>query len=97
MKNLNVILILLLVSFGFSNCTKIGRNITVKGKVLNPITNEAYKGIDVRLLKSKDTDYYGGYKMIKSTISDENGAFELNAGRLGPIWLSTNIEEYKEY
>ena len=49
------IFILLLFSIGFIGCTKIGRNITVQGKVLNPLTDKPYKDIEIKLLKKVKT------------------------------------------
>lgn len=52
----------------FSSCTKFGKNITIEGRVLNPITNEPISGVEVYLFKSEvNLDYYGGYKSIKET------------------------------
>ncbi|MDX1651105.1 MAG: hypothetical protein R3277_01350 [Brumimicrobium sp.] len=82
--------ILILISFlflGTSSCTKVGRNITVKGKVINPITGTRYPDLKVQLVKSQSLSLPGGFKEIKHTFTDENGEFELNATRLGKIWV----------
>ncbi len=92
-RHISSVALILMIVFA---CTKIGKNITVKGRVLNPITGEAHEGIEIRLLRNRNLEYNGGYKTIKSTTTDENGYFELNAGRMGPIWLSTNIVNYQE-
>ena len=72
---------------GVTSCTKIGRNITIKGKVINPLTNVTYEGIKVQLVKSQSFSLPGGFKEIKHTFTDENGEFELNATRLGDVWV----------
>ena len=69
------------------SCTKIGKNITVKGRVLNPITGVGISGVEIKLLRSQNLQYNGGYKAIKKVVSDENGNYEINATRLGPIYL----------
>lgn len=94
-KSLNILLLLFTV-FCFSTCTKFGKNVTVKGQVLNPITSQPISGIKVRLIKSQNLKYYGGYKGVKETTTDANGHFELSAGRLGSIWIVTDYN-YKDY
>ncbi len=78
---------IVIVLITLASCTKIGRNITVKGKVINPITGQGISGVEIKLLRSQNLQYNGGYKAIKKVISDENGNFEINAMRLGPIYL----------
>ena len=77
------------------SCTKIGRNITVKGRVLNPITGEGYEGATIELIKSENLQYNGGYKEVKHTLSDANGNFEISATRLGPVWIQAQTGGYK--
>ncbi|MFA5574344.1 MAG: carboxypeptidase-like regulatory domain-containing protein [Brumimicrobium sp.] len=89
MKNRTLILTLFSLLFAVIGCTKFGKNITVEGRVLNPITNEPIKGITVFLHKSN-------YKTIQKTITEEDGKFRLSAGRLGPIWAGTDYY-YKDY
>lgn len=75
-----VIIISLLILSAIS-CTKFGKNVTVKGVVKNPITDEAYEGLKVQLLVGETFALPGGFKEIKSTETDQNGKFELSAGR----------------
>jgi hypothetical protein len=85
---------LVLIGFlAFISCTKIGRNITVKGKVVNPVTNEPIEGVKVQLVRSTNFQIPGGYKEIKHTFSDINGVFELNATRLGDVWIQAQRGE----
>lgn len=88
------IIIVFLISIG--SCTKFGKNITIKGRVENPITNKSIPGIKVRLIKSENLQYYGGYKTIKETTTDANGHFELSAGRIGSVWIVIDYN-YKDY
>ncbi|MGM0478350.1 MAG: hypothetical protein ACQERC_03930 [Bacteroidota bacterium] len=77
----------LVLAFLLFSCTKFGRNITIKGKVVNPITGTTYSDLKVQLVKSQSLSLPGGKKEIKHTFTDENGGFELNATRLGKIWV----------
>lgn len=83
----SLIIIGLVIITSIIACTKVGRNITIKGKVINPLANVTYEGIKVQLVKSQSLSLPGGYKEIKHTFTDENGAFELNATRLGEVWV----------
>ena len=96
MKNRILILTLFSLLFVVVGCTKFGKNITVEGRILNPITNEPISDITVRLIKSKNLQYYGGYKTIKETTSDANGNFELSAGRTGGVWIVADFN-YQNY
>ncbi len=89
MKTLNVMLILLIFSFGNASCTKLGKNVTIKGRVINPVNNEPIAEKKVYL-------YRNNFKTIKRTNTNENGEFELSAGRFGPIWAEVSYD-YKEY
>lgn len=51
MKALKIIFGLSLL-FALSTCTKFGKNVTVKGRVLNPITGEGIAGEEVWLMRS---------------------------------------------
>ena|SRR3989338_8116050 len=63
-----------------SSCTKDGKNITVQGRVLNPVTGEGIANVEIRLLKETtgSPGTSGGYKAVESVYSDANGSFELN-------------------
>ena len=81
-----VIIISLLILSAIS-CTKIGKNVTVKGVVKNPITDETYEGLKVQLLVGETFALPGGFKEIKSTETDQNGKFELSAGRTKEVYV----------
>ena len=76
------VLIIVVVLFSLLSCTKVGRNITVKGKVVNPVTNAPFEGIEVWFQRTTN-QLPGGYKTIKEEITDTNGEFEINATRIG--------------
>ncbi len=50
---------------------------TVKGRVMNPVTGEGIEGAEVKLLKIVGS-YDSNYKTIKSAITDASGNFELD-------------------
>lgn len=83
----NLIIISLVFITSILSCTKVGRNITVKGKVLNPLTGTTYEDIKVQLVRIKNLQLPGGFTEIKHTHTDANGEFELNATRLGDVWV----------
>jgi len=86
MKKIALINLIAIVFIAVS-CTKFGKNITVKGRVLNPITGEGYAGVEIKLLRSKSFQYAGGYTAIQKVTSDENGYYEISAMRTGTIYL----------
>jgi hypothetical protein len=67
-----LILILLMAS-----CTKFGKNVTIKGRIMNPITGKGIEGAEIWLQKTAG-GYDGGYKTVKKATSGSDGAFELN-------------------
>ena len=73
-------LILLLTGALFS-CTKFGRTITVKGRVINPVTGEGIQGAKM-ILQRGTAGLPGGNKTVKSVYSDADGNFELNKSGL---------------
>ena len=56
-------------------CTKFGKNVTIEGRVMNPITGEGIAGIELELLRTT-TGLPGGYKSVKSTNSNSDGSYE---------------------
>ncbi|MNK12805.1 hypothetical protein D3C87_308820 [compost metagenome] len=58
-------------------CTKFGKNVTLKGRVMNPVTGEGIPGAEVKLLKIVG-GYDSNYKTIKSAVTDGSGSFELD-------------------
>src|SRR5690606_17662785 len=77
------------------SCTKFGKNITVKGRVLNPITNEGYEGATVELIRSKYLQYSGGFKELKHTTTNQNGEFEISAYHAGAVLVQVQASGYK--
>ena len=80
------IYISLLLVFLLFSCTKFGRNVTIKGKVINPVTNEPIEGIEAWFQKTTN-GLPGGFKTIKEEVTDANGEFEINAGRIGTHYI----------
>jgi hypothetical protein len=71
------IFLIFLLALPLFTCTKFGKNVTIKGRVMNPITGAGIPDAEVKLLKST-IGLPGGDKKIKSVFSDSNGDFELN-------------------
>ncbi len=63
--------------FLFGGCTKFGKNVTIKGRVLNPITGEGIEGAEIWLQKTT-LGLPGGLKTVKKVTSSADGSFELN-------------------
>src|SRR5690554_6005709 len=77
MKKLGVFIILLSVVFMSCN-----RKTTLKGRVLNPVTNQGIEGFTIAV--SKDTwELPGGAKTVGETTSDANGDFVLKFKKSG--------------
>ncbi len=74
MKNLAFYIIL---SISALSCTKLGKNVTIEGRVMNPIKGEGIEGIELELLRTT-AGLPGGYKSVKSTNSNSDGSYERN-------------------
>jgi hypothetical protein len=70
-------LIILSICFLLSTCTKLGENIYVKGKVINPATGKGIPGVEIALQKKTTFEYATGYKPIEIVKTDANGEFEI--------------------
>ncbi|HRO76469.1 MAG TPA: hypothetical protein PLP27_10010 [Crocinitomicaceae bacterium] len=86
-----VVFSLTAVLFTAVSCTKFGKNITVKGRVINPITNEPISGITVFMHQSWKS------KTIKKMVTGQDGEFELSATHLGYVWAGTDYANYQDY
>ena len=76
-----------LISFIFLlGCTKVGKNMTIKGRAVNPITGEGIPGARVFLSRSK-LDIGSATKIVKETTTDENGSFEISKLSLSHCYL----------
>lgn len=80
------LVVAIIIATTFVCCTKFGKNITVKGRVLNPITGEGRSGAVVQLIKNgNNLAYNGGFKLLKEVTTDENGNFEISATKLSGL------------
>ena len=70
-------LLLFLVVITIISCTKFGKNVKVKGRVMNPVTGEGISGAEVKLYKLVGF-YDAKHKAIQSATTDASGYFELN-------------------
>lgn len=89
MKNQILILSACCLLFIVGSCTKFGKNITVEGNVINPINGNPYEGITIVLHKQN-------LKTIKTTITNANGHFEINASRLGEVLIRADNTNYQK-
>ena len=90
MKALNIFFGLSLL-FALSTCTKFGKNVTVKGRVLNPLTGEGIAGEEVWLIRTEYFQLPGGGKIIKKATTDANGNFELSKFTLSHPTFQVNL------
>jgi len=88
----NIALILLFSGSLFS-CTKFGKNITVTGRVLNPITGEGHEGVKVVLHKGT-LEIVGG-KTVKTVYTGADGRFEIN--HAGGVMTYSVVVQYGGY
>lgn len=72
-----VFIVATLIALMLSGCTKFGKNITVKGRVLNPVTGEGIPNIQIQIVR-EGGGIPGGYKEVKSTVTDSKGNFEIS-------------------
>ena len=72
----SVFVFVLIISL-LASCTKFGKNVTLKGRVLNPVTGEGIEGAEVKLYRIAG-GYDSNYKTIKSATTDASGNFELD-------------------
>jgi hypothetical protein len=78
------------MSFLLCTCTKFGKNVTIKGRVLNPITGEGIPNVELELLRGTG-GLPGGYKSVKSTKTDASGNFEISKGGLSTYSLACRV------
>jgi hypothetical protein len=84
------IIFLFTMSFLLCTCTKFGKNVTIKGRVLNPITGEGIPNVELELLRGTG-GLPGGYKSVKSTKTDASGNFEISKGGLSTYSLACRV------
>lgn len=71
------VVILTVLFFLVSGCTKWGKNVTIKGRVLNPVTGAGIADAEIWLQKTTN-GLPGGLKTVKKVTSSSDGSFELN-------------------
>ena len=73
------------------SCTKFGKNFTVKGRVMNPITGEGISDIRVFMYKATSTSLPADYKTVKEVHTDSDGSFELNKLGLSKYYVKCDV------
>lgn len=79
-----------------ASCTKFGKNMTIKGRVLNPITGQGISNVPVVMYRST-LDYPSGRKKVKETTTDSEGYFEISKASLSKCYLVCNATEVGDY
>ena len=74
-----------------TSCTKFGKNVTVKGRVVNPITGEGVPDIRVFMYKTTNTSLPADYKTVKEDYTDSEGSFELNKLGLSKYYVKCDV------
>lgn len=69
---------------------------TIKGRVLNPITGEGIANAPVIMYRST-LDYPSGSKRVKETTTDSEGYFEISKASLSKCYLTCNVTEVGDY
>ncbi|WP_144334413.1 carboxypeptidase-like regulatory domain-containing protein [Fluviicola chungangensis] len=69
---------------------------TVKGRVLNPITGEGISNVPVIIHRST-LDYPSGSKRVKETTTDSDGYFEISKASLSKCYLTCHVTEIGDY
>ena len=87
---------LLLVLLLSASCTKFGKNMTVKGRVLNPVTGEGIPNAPLLMYRST-LDYPSGKKKVKETTTDSEGYFEISKASLSKCYLTCHVTEVGDY
>ena len=73
------------------SCTKFGKNVTVKGRVVNPITGEGIPYIRVFMYKATNTSLPADYKIVKEVNTASDGSFELNKLGLSKYYVKCDV------
>lgn len=80
-------LIILLTACAICMGCKKNRTAVIKGRVINPITNEGFEGFEVWLQRttSGSIGTTGGFETIEKTTTDANGYFEIEGKGSGGL------------
>ncbi len=73
------------------SCTKFGKNVTVKGRVVNPITGEGIPDVRVFMYKTTSTSLPADYKTVKEDHTNSEGSFELNKLGLSKYYVKCDV------
>ena len=85
---------LMLVGIGCGACTKVGKNITVTGKVIDPNTQEGVPGALVVITHDAELPlYWQAFKRTKQTRTSADGSFEIDALRLKDYYIAASAPD----
>ena len=86
-----------LIGILFFGCTKAGKNISVRGRVYNPVTNEGIPNIEITLMKEEQLSISGGNKAVKTVYTDANGYYELDHASISSRYIGCFLDNDQYY
>lgn len=86
-------LLLLCLAFSLASCSKFGRTVTLKGRVVNPITGQGYEGAEIHIKRSEMFKLPGGNKIVKTKTSDTEGYFEISKSGFNHYFADAWVSE----
>ncbi|WP_343634604.1 carboxypeptidase-like regulatory domain-containing protein [Fluviicola sp.] len=69
---------------------------TIKGRVLNPVTGQGIPNVPVVMYRST-LDYPSGSKRVKETTTNSEGYFEISKASLSKCYLTCHVTEVGDY
>lgn len=95
---MRVLFYISLIGILFFGCTKAGKNISVRGRVYNPVTNEGIPNIEIRLLKDEGVpSLSGGSEAVKTVYTDANGYYELDHVSISSRYVGCFLDNNQYY
>ncbi len=97
---LNLIFASVLLIPLLSTCTKFGKNVSVEGRVYNPITGEGIPNMPLKMYRIRTDVNIGGPppdpKILKQTTTDETGFYKMEdlANAFKKVYVQLNEEDY---
>src|SRR5690554_6271414 len=93
---IKLLIIIFLLLGTMNSCTKFGKNVTIEGRVINPVTGEGISGVKI-VLEKETLEIPGGIKSIKEVYTDANGSFELNKFSFRASQITANTGTAGDY
>lgn len=93
---MRILFYILCIGILFFGCTKAGKNISVRGRVYNSITNEGIPNIEIKLLKEQ-LSLSGGNEDVKTVYTDAKGYYELDHASVGARFIGCFLDNDQYY